>query len=326
MHALLNILAATIDDDRSLPRSRPSSTYTLLFIVLVFGAVYFLFIRPRQQRMRQQQTQARQLSVGDEVVSAGGIYGRVVAMDTDVAEVEVAPGVVMTFLRRAISARPGAPPRPRAGPPSEAAPARRPQREQRHRAGRRAWSPEQDAAPTPGDDEGPATRPTTALTCAAVWSGVWSSSSASPSIAFGATLASGRTPAAGPGPQGRGLRGPAAAGHGEPRRARRGGVDHRAPGQRARRRQLRRGPPGQRRGDQPARDQGRPGRPQGSGRDGHPVLPAGVLPDPRLRGPGAAGTPRPTTARPRASPTTGPPPRPRPRRQGAGIARRRTSA
>lgn len=60
--------------------------------------------------MRQQQTQAKQLSVGDEVVSAGGIYGRVVAMDGDVAEVEVAPGVILTFLRRAVNARTDAPP------------------------------------------------------------------------------------------------------------------------------------------------------------------------------------------------------------------------
>jgi preprotein translocase subunit YajC len=153
MYALINILAATTTTTHSSKSS--GSTYTLIFVVLAFGAIYFLFIRPRQQRMRQQQTQARQISIGDEVVSAGGIYGRVVAIDNEVVEVEVAPGVVMTFLRRSISARPSAPPTNpgpnRSGPSSagtsgnnsSAAPADEP------------WPPEQDPAPTPGEDEGP---------------------------------------------------------------------------------------------------------------------------------------------------------------------------
>jgi preprotein translocase subunit YajC len=86
--------------------TKSSSSYVpLLVIIVIFALVYFLFLRPRQQRLRQQQTSSRQLSVGDEVMSAGGIYGRVVALDDDEVEVEVAPGVVMTFIRRAVSAR-----------------------------------------------------------------------------------------------------------------------------------------------------------------------------------------------------------------------------
>jgi preprotein translocase subunit YajC len=154
MYALLNILAATTTTTHSSHKSSASS-YTLIFIVLVFGAIYFLFIRPRQQRLRQQQTQARQISIGDEVVSAGGIYGRVVAIDNDVAEVEVSPGVVMTFLRRSISARP-------TNPPANPGP-QRPGLFGRGVTGNRASaapedeppSPEQDPAPTPRDDEGP---------------------------------------------------------------------------------------------------------------------------------------------------------------------------
>jgi preprotein translocase subunit YajC len=116
MHALLTILAVGTSTTAKSSGKSSGSTYTLLFIVVIFAAVYLLFIRPRQQKMRRQQSTARQLSVGDEIVSAGGIYGRVVAIDTDVAEVEVAPGVVMTFLRRAVN------PRPDAAPTSPAAP------------------------------------------------------------------------------------------------------------------------------------------------------------------------------------------------------------
>lgn len=144
MHAFLNILAATSTTTKSSHKSS-SSTYTLLFIVAIFGGVYFLLIRPRQQKLRQQQTQARQLSVGDEVVSAGGIYGRVVAIDADVAEVEVAPGVVMTFLRRSVNARPGA--NPTGANPTGGNPMSRPQ------ATDGEWPQDQDPSATADEDD-----------------------------------------------------------------------------------------------------------------------------------------------------------------------------
>jgi preprotein translocase subunit YajC len=113
----------------------------LLFIVVIFGAVYMLFIRPRQQRMRQQQTVGRQLSVGDPVVTAGGIHGRLVAMDADVAEVEVAPGVVLTFLRRAVNPRPDAPAATTPEPADE------------------EWPVERGRAAESGDEEPPGDKP-----------------------------------------------------------------------------------------------------------------------------------------------------------------------
>jgi hypothetical protein len=60
--------------------------------------------------LRQQQSTKRELSIGDEVVTAGGIYGRVVALDADVVEIEVASGVVLTVLRRAVNPRPATTP------------------------------------------------------------------------------------------------------------------------------------------------------------------------------------------------------------------------
>jgi preprotein translocase subunit YajC len=143
MHPILHLLAATTTTTKSSKKSS-SSEITLIFIVLIFGGAYFLLIRPRQQRMRQQQAQARELSIGDEVVSAGGIVGRVVAIDADVAEVEVSPGVVMTFLRRSISGRPGATANPNRGFPS---------RNSNSASTSDAWSAQQDSGADADEDE-----------------------------------------------------------------------------------------------------------------------------------------------------------------------------
>jgi preprotein translocase subunit YajC len=117
MHTIYTLLAATATTTAK-KKSSSSSTITFLIILILFFGVYMLFIRPRQQRMKQAQQQSRTLSVGDTVVSAGGIQGTVVALDTDVAEVEVAPGVVLTFTRRAINPAPAGPrtDNPRSGP------------------------------------------------------------------------------------------------------------------------------------------------------------------------------------------------------------------
>ena len=110
MHHHLIILAQSTTPTTVAKGSKSNGGYYPLFIMIaIFALVYVFFLRPRQQRLRQQQTQTRQLSVGDEVMSAGGIFGRVVALDADEVEVEVSPGVVMTFTRKAISARPQPP-------------------------------------------------------------------------------------------------------------------------------------------------------------------------------------------------------------------------
>jgi preprotein translocase subunit YajC len=111
MHLLLHILAqsgsTTSTTTKSTSRSG-SSTYGIVLIILIVGGIYFLFMRPRQKRLRQQQSASKVLAVGDPVVTIGGIQGTLVAIDNDVAEVEVSPGVVLTMLRRAVNPRPDA--------------------------------------------------------------------------------------------------------------------------------------------------------------------------------------------------------------------------
>ncbi|MDQ2726243.1 MAG: preprotein translocase subunit YajC [Actinomycetota bacterium] len=103
LHPLLVAATSTTVKGKS---SSGSSLFTIAFLVLIVGVGYFLIIRPRQARMKQQRAQVSTLDIGSEVMSVGGIMGTIVAVTDTTFDVEVADGVVMTFVKRAINARP----------------------------------------------------------------------------------------------------------------------------------------------------------------------------------------------------------------------------
>jgi len=65
----------------------------LLMMVLFIVIFYFLLIRPQQKKAKEHQAMLSALSVGDEVVTAGGILGKVTALGEGVVTLEVAQGV-----------------------------------------------------------------------------------------------------------------------------------------------------------------------------------------------------------------------------------------
>ena len=77
----------------------------LLFPFIILALMWVLLVRPQQQRVRQQRDLVASLEVGDEVITAGGIIGRIVDLTQEEAIVEIAPAVNMRFLRGAINAR-----------------------------------------------------------------------------------------------------------------------------------------------------------------------------------------------------------------------------
>lgn len=78
-----------------------------LFPLIFVGLMWFLLVRPQKERVRRQQQLVASLEVGDEVITAGGIVGRIVALDDDEARIEVASGVVLRVLRLAVNAKVG---------------------------------------------------------------------------------------------------------------------------------------------------------------------------------------------------------------------------
>ena len=74
----------------------------LLLIVLAFGFLYFVLIRPQKRRQTQQQQMLSGLQEGDEIVTAGGIYGEVTGFAEDDVLVRIAPEIEVRVARRAI--------------------------------------------------------------------------------------------------------------------------------------------------------------------------------------------------------------------------------
>jgi|SRR5688572_7950187 preprotein translocase subunit YajC len=84
---------------------------SLMPLVLIFVVFYFLLIRPQQQKMKIHRQMIENLKKGDQIVTAGGILGkitRVEAGDTTV-QVEIAPNVQVKVARHTITEIAGKP-------------------------------------------------------------------------------------------------------------------------------------------------------------------------------------------------------------------------
>jgi preprotein translocase subunit YajC len=74
----------------------------LLPIILMFVLLYFLMIRPQMKRAKEQKQMIEALQKGDEVVTAGGVVGRISEMGDAFLTLEVAPNTALTVQRAAV--------------------------------------------------------------------------------------------------------------------------------------------------------------------------------------------------------------------------------
>jgi len=81
----------------------PGSMLSFLPLILIFVVFYFLLIRPQQKRAKQHQEMLGKLKKNDEVMTSGGIYGKVMALADNVVTLEVAPNVRIRVHRPQIS-------------------------------------------------------------------------------------------------------------------------------------------------------------------------------------------------------------------------------
>jgi preprotein translocase subunit YajC len=91
------ILAATSSTGKS------SSSYLFLVaIIVLFGLLYFVTIRPQRNRQRAAQQTQREIVPGTRVRTTAGMYGIVTSIEDPDVVLEIAPGVEVRLLRRAI--------------------------------------------------------------------------------------------------------------------------------------------------------------------------------------------------------------------------------
>jgi len=71
-------------------------------LVFLFGAMYFLFIRPQQKRQREHQAQVSAVKRGDSVVLSSGVIGKVVRVEETEVGVEIAQNVTVKVVKSMI--------------------------------------------------------------------------------------------------------------------------------------------------------------------------------------------------------------------------------
>ena len=95
---MITLIAATTTQSSS------GGGLTLLLPLVLMGAVfYFLLIRPQQKKAKEARAMLEALKKGDEVVTAGGLLGRITNLTDQYATVEVAPNTEITVQRQAVS-------------------------------------------------------------------------------------------------------------------------------------------------------------------------------------------------------------------------------
>lgn len=75
----------------------------LIMLVLMFAIFYFLLIRPQQKRAKQHRELVGALKPGNQVITAGGLHGKVAAVEESTVTVEVATGVKVKLSRSSIT-------------------------------------------------------------------------------------------------------------------------------------------------------------------------------------------------------------------------------
>lgn len=71
-------------------------------LILVFLIFYFILIRPQQKRMREHEAMLNAIQPKDEVITGGGIYGKVVKAEGDILTVEIAENVKIKVSRSSV--------------------------------------------------------------------------------------------------------------------------------------------------------------------------------------------------------------------------------
>ena len=75
---------------------------SIIMMVAIFAIFYFIMIRPQQQKMKEHKKMLDAVKKGDEIVTAGGIYGTIEGVNADTLTVKIAEGVKVKITRGSV--------------------------------------------------------------------------------------------------------------------------------------------------------------------------------------------------------------------------------
>ncbi len=81
----------------------PNALFSMLPLLAVFAVMYFIMIRPQMKRQKELKAMLEALAKGDEVVTTGGMLGKITKLGESFVSIEVANGVELQVQRGAIS-------------------------------------------------------------------------------------------------------------------------------------------------------------------------------------------------------------------------------
>ena len=82
---------------------QPSMLASFIPLILIFLIFYFLLIRPQQKKQKEHKVLLNSIKRGDEILSSGGILGKVIKVDNDKLTVEIAKGVNVIIIRSTVA-------------------------------------------------------------------------------------------------------------------------------------------------------------------------------------------------------------------------------
>ena len=74
----------------------------IIQLILVFGIFYILLLRPMKKREEERDNMLKAIDIRDEIITGGGMYGRVVKADADTLTIEIAKGVEVKVTRSSV--------------------------------------------------------------------------------------------------------------------------------------------------------------------------------------------------------------------------------